>query len=104
MTREDFDKGVQKIGGSKRAIGIVAAGCLIPLVLICGLLAGGVGWIRGSIISDPQPPVWARYEPYQAITEVVDCDGVGEVVIKLPRGGYACSIDRDSFPYVEDLR
>lgn len=89
MTRKEA---IERIGGRKRAAGIVGVGCLVPVLLSCGLLFGGVGWVRG-LFTHQSTPEWGQYNPYQSSQEALtDCDG-DEYVLKLPRGGYACAKD-----------
>lgn len=96
MTRQEA---IERIGGKKRAATILGLGCLIPLVLIVGLVVSGVGWLGGQVRRAAAAPSWAIYEPYQSWQAAADGCGDGEVMA-LWRGGYGCVIDRDATPFV----
>ena len=91
MSRDEF---IQGVGGRKKAASILGAGCLLPILLICGLLFGGIGWIGSQFsVAHSNPPVWGRYAPYESPTEAArDCDEY-EYVLELWRGGWACAKD-----------
>lgn len=92
QAKEGFQRAV---GGRGRAGSILAVGCLLPGLLICGLLVGGVNWVRSFFVTGvtAYPAHVAIYEPYlDAQTAANDCDG-DEYVLKLWRGGYACAKD-----------
>ena len=97
MTRQEA---IERIGGRKRAAGVAAVGCLMQLLLVCGLLFGGVGWVGGWVRGQAVPE-WGKYEPYQSYSEAADNCGavVGEEVLRLWRGWYGCSIDRDAYRF-----
>lgn len=93
MTKQEA---IERIGGRKRALSIVGVGCLVPVVLGCGLLFSGVGWVGGMARDDaparPTESVYvAPYAPYLSADEAVVHCKVGESVFKLWRGGYSCN-------------
>lgn len=90
MTRNEA---IERIGGRKRAAGIIGAGCAIPALLACGLLFGGVGWAGSLFASQSTIPKWGKYEPYTSATDALANCGSDEYVLNLPRGGYACAKD-----------
>lgn len=95
MTKQEA---IERIGGRKRALSIVGVGCLVPVLLVCGLLFSGVGWVGGIVRDDApvrpanaQPVYVAPYAPYLSADDALMHCEVGESVFELWRGGYSCN-------------